>query len=194
MILSNFIHFVENHFKSCVKTIRTDNGTEFQNHSCQNLFAELGILHQKTFPYTPQQNGVAERKYRHLLQVTRALLFQYGLPKRFWGEALLYATFLINRLLTRILSGKTPFEMLFNKAPDYSLLKVFGCLCFATNTIPQKDKLASRATSCIFVGYQAGVKACKVYNIVTKKIMLTRDVVFHEFIFLKICSFPVYSY
>lgn len=86
--------------------------------------------------------------------------------------------FLINRLPTKLLSWKTPYEFLFNKPPNYELLKVFGCLCFATYTQPHKDKLAFIANSCIFLGHQTGFKAYKVYDLVTRKVVENRDVVF----------------
>ena len=71
--IQTFLQFVQTQFGKRVKVLRTDNGTEFVNSGCHKLFAELGILHQRSCPYTPQQNGVAERKHRHLLEVTRAL-------------------------------------------------------------------------------------------------------------------------
>lgn len=86
-----------------IKTIRTNNGLECLSNS-QNLLSNLGILHQKPCTYSPQQNGVVERKHRHLLQITMSLLYQSKLRKRFWGEALLHATFLTNILPTKALS------------------------------------------------------------------------------------------
>ena len=84
------------------------------------------------------QNGVVERKHKHLLQVARALMFLSHLPKRFWGESLLIATYIINRLPTRILGWKTPYEVLKGKPSDYSHMKVFDSLCYVTNLSPQK--------------------------------------------------------
>lgn len=92
-ILTSFANLIQNQFSTTIKAIRSDNGAKFLRQSCQSLFDSLGIIHHKTSPYTPQQNGVVERKHRHLLQITMALLFQSGLPIQFWGEALLHATF-----------------------------------------------------------------------------------------------------
>lgn len=109
-ILEKFLHLIQNQFQTAPKTVRTYNGREFLSHSCQTLLTNLGILHQQICPYTPQQNGVAERKHRYLLQTTRAIIFQSGMPKDFLGEALLHATHLINRTPTKLLSWKTPYE------------------------------------------------------------------------------------
>lgn len=115
--------------------------------------------------------------------MTRALLFQSDLPTSFWGEALLHSTYLINRLPTKLLAWKTPFEVLFNKPPEYDHLRTFGCLAFATNIFPHKDKLAPRAQACIFLGFHNGTKGFKLYDINTQKIIMSRNVKFHETIF-----------
>ncbi|KAK4391437.1 Retrovirus-related Pol polyprotein from transposon RE2 [Sesamum angolense] len=99
-------------FGGIVKVFRSDNGSEFLNKECQSLFHELGIIHQISCTYTPQQNGRVERKHRHLLNVARALLFQAYLPIKFWGDAILTATYLINRTPSLKLNWKAPYELL----------------------------------------------------------------------------------
>ena len=131
---------------------------------------------------TPQQIGVAERKYRNILNVDRALRFQSHLTLNFLGESVLAAVYLINRILTPLLSRKIPFEKLYNRPPTYTHLRVFGYLCFATNVQPQ-HKFDQRARKCIFVGYPSGQKAYKVYDLETKKVFSSRDVIFHEDIY-----------
>lgn len=82
-ILKQFYNIVSNQFKKIIKIVRTNNGTEFVNKSCKDIFQERGIVHHRTCAYTPQQNSVVERKYKHLLQVARALMFESNLPKAF---------------------------------------------------------------------------------------------------------------
>nr|KYP41196.1 Copia protein [Cajanus cajan] len=94
------------------------------------FFASTGIIHQTTCIETPQQNGIVEHKHQHLLNVTRALLFQSYLPPTFWSFALLHATFIINCFPTPFLKNKTPYELLYTHLFDLSSLKVFGCLCY----------------------------------------------------------------
>jgi len=98
-----FILFVEKQHGASVKILRTDNGLEFKEASALAFYESKGILHQTSCVETPQQNGVVERKHQHLLQVTRALMFQSNLPRKYWGEALLTAVYLINRMPTPVL-------------------------------------------------------------------------------------------
>ena len=96
-------------------------------------FRDNGIIHQTSCTYTPQQNGRVERKHRHILNVARACLFQSHLPVEFWGESILAAAHIINRTPTHVLDGKTPYEILHGAPPMFDQLRVFGCLCYATN-------------------------------------------------------------
>lgn len=155
-LLIYYLAYVGNQFQTCVKMIRSDNGTEFTNQAFQQVLHESGILHQLTCPGTPQQNGVVERKHLHLLNVARALRFQSGLPLEFWGDCILTATYLINRTATKILHGKTPYEMLYGQPPNYSHLRTFGCLCYASTTHKPLDKFDERARQCVFLGYPTG--------------------------------------
>lgn len=90
---------VNTQFDIQVKTIRIDNGTEFLSNKCIDLITSLGIIHQRSYPYIPQQNGVIERKQRHLLEIARAIRFQSSFSKHFWAEYFLATTYLINRML-----------------------------------------------------------------------------------------------
>ncbi|XP_056695786.1 uncharacterized protein [Spinacia oleracea] len=135
-------------------------------------------------------NGRVERKHRSLLEIARALRFHSGLPKKFWEECVLTATHLINKPPSKVLNWKTPFEIMFHSVPVYERLMVFGSLCFAYNTKVQKDKFDSRSRRCVFIGYPAGYKAFKLYDLDTHTVFVSRDVIFFETIFPYKLSLP----
>jgi transposase InsO family protein len=101
---------VENQSNCRIQILRSDNGKEYVSNQFQQFCDEAGIEHQLTAPYTPQQNGVSERKNRSIMEMARCMLHQKELPKKFWAEAASTAVFIQNRLLTRALQNKTPFE------------------------------------------------------------------------------------
>lgn len=154
--LKNFYYYVQNQFKTTIKVIRSDNGTEFVNHSLTEFFQNKGIVHQTSCPYTPQQNERADRKHKPLLEVARSLHFQANFPIHLWGYNLLAATYLINRLPSTIHDTKSPFEMLFNTPPDLSTLKTIGCLAYASTHTP--NKFAPRTIPSILLGYPQNQK------------------------------------
>ncbi|KAM2881066.1 hypothetical protein COP2_014191 [Malus domestica] len=176
-LLKSFITFAHTQFNAAVKAIRVDNGSEFL--SMRGYFQSTGIELQRTCVYTPQQNGVVERKHRHILTVARALRFQSNVPLIFWGDCVLTAVYLINRLPSPLLSNKSPFELLYNRPPSLEHLRVFGCLTYAT-TVHPTHKFEPRAHRCVFVGYPTGHKGYKLYNLETKTFFISRDVKFHE--------------
>jgi transposase InsO family protein len=96
IIFKNFYNMIENQFGTSIKVIRFDNGTEYTNNGLQIFLQSKGISHQTSCVGTPQQNGVAERKNRHLLEITRALLFSANLPKEYWAVAIRTSCYLIN--------------------------------------------------------------------------------------------------
>ncbi|KAL0379086.1 UNVERIFIED_CONTAM: Retrovirus-related Pol polyprotein from transposon RE1 [Sesamum radiatum] len=110
-------------------------------------------------------------------------MIESHLPKEFWADSLLVATHIINKLPSKTLSWKSPFELLHKKSPSYHTLKTFGCLCYASNTTPHKTKFDARALRCIFIGYPQGQKGYKLFDIDHKTTLISRDVIFHEHFF-----------
>lgn len=173
-----FMKFVQTQFNKIVKVCGTDNITEFVNDNCCNLFKDLGIIHQRTCAYSPQQNGITERKHKHIPEVTRALRFQANIPLRFWGHYVVAAVYIINRLPSSIL-GMSPYQKLFNKPPFLTYIKVLGCLCYAKR-VNQFDKLQPRTKSTVFMGYSEVQKGYILYDIDNKSFFVNKDVTFRE--------------
>ncbi|KAH9704279.1 hypothetical protein KPL70_011388 [Citrus sinensis] len=123
-----FKTWIENQSGCKIKVIRSDNGTEYTADKFAKFCEAAGIEHQLTATYTPQQNGVSERKNRTVMEMARCLLFEKEMPKMFWADAVNTAIFLQNRLPTNALKGKTPFEAWFGFKPSINNLRIFGCI------------------------------------------------------------------
>jgi len=130
-----------------------------------------------TVPYTPQQNGVAERMNRTIISKARCMLSNAGLHRHFWAEAASTACCLINRSPSIAINKKTPIEVWSGSPANYSELRVFGCIVYAH---AYNGKLEPRAVKCIFLGYKSGVKGYKLWNPETRKVVISRYVVFNE--------------
>jgi len=151
-VFKDLCALIENKFGNTVKVLRSDNGTEYVNQEFEQFLISKGIEHQTTCVNTPEQNGVAERKNRHLLEVARSLMFSMNVPKFLWGEAVKTATYLNNRMALRVLDNKSPAELLLNSNDFIVAPKVFGCVCFVHDYRNDIRKLEPRAVKCVFVG------------------------------------------
>ena len=163
-----------------VKSLRSDNGGEYGSKLFDAHMKEKGIFHQKTVPYNPAQNGVAERMNRTIVETARSMMSHSKMPMEFWAEAVNTAVYLRNRSPTTSLKGVTPFECLFGQKPDVSNLKVFGCLAFAHIPKNQRSKFDEKSKKAVFVGYPDGTKGYKLYDLSTNRFIRSRDVIFAE--------------
>lgn len=176
--LKSFVTMMENQIGRKVKCIQSDNGKEFVNTSIDEFLKERGIIRRLTVPYCPQQNGVAERRNRTLVEMARCLLLQSGLPQRFWAEAVNTANHIRNRCPSKSINGRTPFEMLTGNTPDVKYFREFGQHVFILNKGPGIGKFDSRGKAGIFVGYSDTSKGYRIWIPEEMKIVVSRDVKF----------------
>lgn len=141
---------VERQFERKIKIFQSDGGGEFQKSEFLMHLSENGIVHQMSCPKTPEQNGVVERKHRHVVEHGLALLFHANVPKKYWVDAFMTSVFLINRTPSEKLKMKSPFSLLFGKEPDYSSLRVFGSRCFPYLREYAKNKFEPKITALCF--------------------------------------------
>ncbi|KAL4582814.1 hypothetical protein LXL04_007375 [Taraxacum kok-saghyz] len=173
-LIKRFITLIENQLNTKVKGIRSDNGTEFKNAVMDRFCAEKGILHQYSSVRTPQQNGVAERRNRTLIDAARTFLCDSKLPVIFWAEAINTACYVQNRVLLNKMQMKTPYEVVYGHKPTVAHFRIFGCPCTLLH-LEATPKFNSKADDCYFVGY-AGRTAYRVYNKSTRQIVESFDV------------------
>ena len=163
-----------------IKIFRTDNGTEYLSKAFQNFLKEHGIQHQTTIPYTPQQNGVAERANRTIVECARTMIHAQGLGKEFWGEAVVTATYLKNRSPTKSTdNNRTPYEVWTGRKPSLGHLQIFGCTAYTFIPKEKRTKFDSKTQKTIFVGYCEDSKGYRLYDPLTKKIIKSRNVYFN---------------
>jgi len=175
-----YISEVERRTGYKVKTLRSDNGSEYQSSELQSFLSEKGIRHEKSAPYTPQQNGVAERFNRTILDTARSLLHHHNLPKKLWTEAVLTAVYLNNRRATTSLSDTTPYELFVGRKPSIDHLKIFGSTVWTFIHDAYRRKLDPKGMKGIFVGYQPLSKAYRVYIPDKDTIYVSSDCRFEE--------------
>ncbi|GJW48371.1 putative ribonuclease H-like domain-containing protein [Tanacetum coccineum] len=179
-ILKNFIKEIENLVDKKVKIIRSDNGTEFKNKVMDEFCREKGIKREYSVARTPQQNGVAERKNRTLIEAARTMLADSKLPTTFWAEAVSTACYVQNRVLIVKPHNKTPYELFRGIKPAIGFMKPFGCHVTILNTLDKLGKFDGKSDEGFFVGYSLSSKAFRVYNIRTRKVQENLHIGFLE--------------
>lgn len=168
---------VENQTGKKLKYLRTDNGLEFCNHKFDKLCKESGVKRHHTCTYTPQQNGVAERMNRTIMDKVRSMLSETGLGSEFWAEATSTAVYLINRTPNSSVDFEIPEKRWTGGKVDFSHLRRFGCSAYVHRI---QEKTSPRAVKGVFVGYLFGVKGYRVWIDDEGKCTTSRNVVFHE--------------
>ncbi|PKU71144.1 Retrovirus-related Pol polyprotein from transposon TNT 1-94 [Dendrobium catenatum] len=178
-----FIAFIEKQTHHKVKAIRTDGGGEYINHQFQSYLRSNGIHHQVSCPCTPEQNGVAERKHRHILDTTKTLLQTASIPLNYWYEAVDTAVYLINRFPSPTNQNHSPLQLMFNISPDYAHMRTFGCACFPLLPPHSFNKLQPKSATCVFLGYSDKHKGYKCFNQEANTTTISRHVQFIENLF-----------
>ena len=176
----NWKSLVENLYEKKIKIFRTDNGGEYSSNEFESYLQEAGIRHEKTIPKTPEQNGVAERMNRTLIEAVRCMLSDSNLPKTFWAEALSTAVYVRNRCPTSSLKDMTPYEALNSHKPNVSHLRTFGCISYVHIPKDERDKLDPTSKKCVLVGYGSTTKGYRLYDLDKMKILYSRNVIFDE--------------
>ena len=178
---SAFCVEIQTQFHVFVQTLRNDNAKEYLSESFQSFMLQNGILHQTSCVDTPSQYGVAERKNRHIFEITRGFLFQMNVPKHFWADTVFIDCFLINGMPSPVLNWTAPYHQLFPNNLLFPIdLTVFGCTCFIPYVHPQVSKLDLKSLKCILVGYSHVQKGYRCYCPTLRHYFVSTDVAFFE--------------
>jgi hypothetical protein len=159
---------------------RSDNGREYSDHRVQDYFKRKGIRQEFTVSYTPEQNAVAERDNRTIMEMVRCMIFHRQMDKRFWGEAVNAAVYTLNRISSRTIHDTTPYEKWFGHTPDVKHLRTFGSIAYAHVPKELRKKLDSKTRECLFLGYSETSKAYRLWYPEKRGVILSRDVIFDE--------------
>jgi hypothetical protein len=179
-VLKKFLKRAQNEFYAKVKKIRSNNGSEFKNTQAENYLDQEGIKHEFSVPYTPQQNGVAERKNMTPIELTRTMLDAYKTSDRFWAEAINTTCHAVNRLYLHRLLKKTPYELLTSNKPNVSYFRVFGSKCYVLLKRSKSSKFAPKVYEDFMLSYDSNSCVYHVFNKDSGCVETTCDVVFDE--------------
>ena len=156
-----------------IKTLRSDRGGEFTSDEFSKYCTDHGIKRQLTAPYSPQQNGVVERKNRTVVSMVRAILKAKDLPRELWGEDVSTCVYILNLSSTKALLGQTPHEKWIGRKPSVDHWRTFGCIVHVKDTRRHLSKLEDRSKPMIFIGYELGSKAYKCLDPVNFKVVIS---------------------
>lgn len=176
-----FKAFVENQTGEKIKTLRTDNGKgEYCSNEFDDFYKKHGIKHELTTVYTPEQNGVSERYNRTIIEKAKCMMFDAELDFQYWAEATNYAVYVINRSVCAALKNTTPQEVWTGTKVSASNLKIFGSFVMVHIPKEKRRKLSPKSQKMIFVGIESNKKGFRCIDTVTKKVTVSRDVIFYE--------------
>jgi histone deacetylase 1/2 len=184
-VFLNFQQYVERKFARKIVTLQTNWGGEYEK--LHAFFQKCGISHHVFCRHAHQQNGSAERKHHHIVEVGLALLANASMPLKYWDEAFLTVTFLINLLPSKVINLESPAEQFLHVTPNYDALRTFGCACWPNLRPYNTRKLAFRSMRCVFLGYSPLHKGVKCLDVSTGHVYISRDVVFDKKC-LSLCS------
>ncbi|KAG7544127.1 GAG-pre-integrase domain [Arabidopsis thaliana x Arabidopsis arenosa] len=180
VLFTKFKNQMERETGESLVCLRTDRGGEYMSNEFIQFCEEAGISRQLTTAFTPQQNGVAERKNRTIMEMVRSILNEKEVPQRFWPEAVIWAVHVLNRSPTSVLKEKTPEEMWSGVKPTVDYFRVFGCLAHVHVPDQKRKKLDDKSIMCVLIGVSKESKGYRLYNPATEKVVTSRDVVFEE--------------
>lgn len=163
-VFKKYKALVEKETEHKLKVLRTDRGGEFLSQQFQSFCDEAGIQRHLTAPYTPQQNGVVERRNRTVVAMARSLLKNMLMPAKLWGEAVRHAVYLLNRVPTKEMTGITPYEAWTGRKPYLEHLRVFGCVAHMKVPSAHTQKLDDRSKVMVYLGVEPGSKAHCLYD------------------------------
>lgn len=172
-----YCNMVQSKFNVKISVLRSDNGGEYISREFKNFCKENGIILDYTTPYTPQQNGKAERYNRSLIEKARSMIYDANVPKMFWNEAVQVAAYLINRSPSANLD-LTPAELWYGEKPNVKNLRVFGCVAYAHVPDQLRTKIEKKSETCIMVGYST--TGYRLWSLEKQRIINARDVIFNE--------------
>lgn len=178
--MKDFVIGTKNHFRSEIKIIRSDNGTEYDNKNVNNFLKARGIKLLTSAPYTPEQNGRAEREMRTIVESARTMLLVRDLPKNLWAEAVNMAVYALNRILGARSDTATPFELWMNKKPDLSHTRQFGYDAYSLIPGALRKKWDNKSEKLILVGYEHESDNYRLFDSKTGRIIVSRHVRFNE--------------
>ncbi|CAA7061321.1 unnamed protein product [Microthlaspi erraticum] len=175
-----FQKLVKNQMGSKIKVFQSDGGGEFISNKFKSHLGNCGIKHLLSCPHTPQQNGIAERKHRHFVELGLSMLFHSEVPLKYWVEAFAAASFIGNMLPSSVTDNMSPHECLLQTKPDYSSLRVFGAACYPHLRPLAHNKFDPRSLQCVFIGYSSQYKGYRCLYPPTGRVYISRHVIFDE--------------